>query len=56
MDHTWAGQSSNANGTSPDFPDAIGDPFDFPPDEPFGDEAAFPSTWQQLCAADVPRD
>ena len=57
MDNPWAGQSSDAHGDQPRSPNTIGDPFDPPPvDDPLGDEAAFPSTWQHLCAGDGPRD
>jgi hypothetical protein len=36
---------------------AAGDPFERPhAEEPFGDEAAFPSTWQRLGPAEAPHD
>jgi hypothetical protein len=36
---------------------AIGDPFDLlHSDDNLGDEAAFPTTWQQMASGDAPRD
>ena len=57
MDNPWAGQSSDAYGAQPRSSSAIDEAFEFAPaDDPLGDEAAFPSTWQQLCMGDAPRD
>ena len=37
----------DADGTA-----AIGDPAEMNPDDPLGDEAAFPSTWQHLAGSE----
>jgi hypothetical protein len=33
----------------------IGEPLDVHADDPLGDEAAFPSTWQEMAGADANR-
>jgi hypothetical protein len=48
MDNFPAGQARDAR---------FGDPFEaIHADDNLGDEAAFPSTWQQLDCADAPND
>lgn len=56
MDNFWAGQSPVARGGEPDSSSWIGDAAALPADDPLGDEAAFPSTWQQLAPHDAPHD
>jgi hypothetical protein len=56
MDNFWAGPSHAARGREPDSPNRIGDLPDLPADDPLGDEAAFPSTWQHLDSHDAPHD
>ena len=51
MEHNWQGHDPrDADGPA----GMIGDPADLPTDDPLGDEAAFPSTWQHL-AGDATR-
>ncbi len=55
MDNFPAGHARDANfdAASP----GIGDPFEMQhADDNLGDEAPFPSTWQQLDALDAPND
>ena len=56
MDNFWAGQSQDARGWEPDPARWIGDAVDLPADDPLGDEAAFPSTWQHLASHEAPHD
>ena len=54
MDNFPAGQARDAK-----FDPAllsIGDPFEMHADDNLGDEAPFPSTWQQLDAGDAPHE
>ncbi|HEY8975123.1 MAG TPA: hypothetical protein VIN75_12955 [Burkholderiaceae bacterium] len=54
MDNFLAGQARDAK-----FDPAllsIGDPFEMHADDNLGDEAPFPSTWQQLDATDAPHE
>jgi len=56
MEDTWAGQSPDprdARSGARFFDGLHLEPAD---DDPLGDEAAFPSTWQQLTPLDTPRD
>jgi len=55
MDNFPAGQGRDAR-FDPALP-GIGDPLEMQhADDNLGDEAPFPSTWQQLDALDAPRD
>jgi hypothetical protein len=55
MEDTWAGPAGNGYGRLPGA-QALGETAEpWLADDPLGDEAAFPSTWQQL-AADAARD
>ena len=58
MENFWARQPLDA--ARPEYGSAtgsIGDPVDLPhADDPLGDEAAFPSTWQHLRTGDASRD
>jgi hypothetical protein len=57
MENFWARQSLDAMGGESGSSNTIGDPADlFNTDDPLGDEAAFPSTWQHLSAGDAPHD
>ena len=56
MDNFWARQSPDATGSEPGSWNTIDDPVELPPDDPLGDEGAFPSTWQRLASGDAPRD
>ena len=57
MENFWARQSLDAMGGESGSSNSIGDPADlFNTDDPLGDEAAFPSTWQHLSAGDAPHD
>jgi hypothetical protein len=54
MEDNWARQGldpRDADGTAGMF----GDPLDVHADDPLGDEAAFPSTWQELAGAEASR-
>ena len=56
MDNFPAGQARDAQ-FEPGVLLSIGDPFDpCHADDNLGDEAAFPSTWQQLDCADAPHE
>ena len=58
MENFWARQSLGATGSEHgSATHSIGDPYDLPhADDPLGDEAAFPSTWQHLSAGDASND
>ena len=58
MENFWARQPLDAMGSEQaSATNGIGDPVDLPhADDPLGDEAAFPSTWQHLGAGEVSRD
>lgn len=56
MDNLSAGQAHDANIEHRAML-SIGNPFDLMhADDNLGDEAAFPSTWQQLANGDAPND
>jgi len=56
MDHFPAGRAHDAQFDLGALA-SIGDPFEaFHADDNLGDEAAFPSTWQQLDCADAPHE
>ena len=56
MDNFSAGQACDAR-LEQGATLSIGDPFDpLHADDNLGDEAAFPSTWQDLASGDVPND
>jgi hypothetical protein len=56
MENNWARRSLDANGFEPGSTTGIGDPSDMHADDPLGDEAAFPTTWQDLACGDSPHD
>jgi hypothetical protein len=57
MENFWARQSVDADGCEPGSTTTIGDPSEMlQADDPLGDEAAFPSTWQHLDRGDSPHD
>lgn len=57
MENFWARQSLDAVGCEAGSSNSIGDASDlFNTDDPLGDEAAFPSTWQHLSAGDASHD
>jgi hypothetical protein len=52
MDEIWAGQARAPHDGDRATHAAAG-ALDAPADDPLGDEAAFPSTWQQLADGDA---
>lgn len=56
MDNYWARPSQDARGAETGSGSLFGDTLERPADDPLGDEAAFPSTWQHLAPCDAPRD
>jgi hypothetical protein len=56
MDNFSSRQAHDAHFEQDEMP-TIGDPFDLQrADDNLGDEAAFPSTWQQLASGDASND
>ena len=56
MENNWARLALEANSLESGSTITIGDPFDMHADDPLGDEAAFPTTWQHLACGDAPHD
>jgi hypothetical protein len=55
MENSSARRSFDATDSEPDW-NRIGDPQASHCDDPLGDEAAFPMTWQQVALGDAGRD
>lgn len=56
MENFWARQSLDAAGSESGSQIILDGSDVRHPDDPLGDEAAFPSTWQHLSGGDAPRD